>query len=308
MYEIGARAVKEIDAPLAKKLFGLAINPAARPITNTLGVQFRTYFHFYDFYAQCCSLGTDVAITFGQSLLRVGFMIKILRRAAAVLFCVACGSGHAAEFPDYHFVHTSGEAFLYVAPDNAEISFDLKAIDPDAELAFSRVTARIAELQALLTEQALPDALSVGEVYREQLAAKDGNPESAVLKCTVRIKMEDLAKWKAVIEPVLKMKDLEKLNVFFDTTQRDEIENQLLIEAGKNARKRADVMARSFGRQVTTASAITDGQLRNITAAIGLVTSNANTSRVKRMQAAAELSSITTLKFAKSVDVVFRTK
>jgi hypothetical protein len=82
----------------------------------------------------------------------------------------------------------------------------------------------------------------------------------------------------------------------------------LLIEAGKNARKRADIMARSFGRQVTTASAVTDGQLRNLTASIGLVTSNSNTSRVKRMQAAAELSSITIMKFAKSVDVVFRTK
>ncbi|ELX13739.1 hypothetical protein Jab_1c23770 [Janthinobacterium sp. HH01] len=235
-------------------------------------------------------------------------MVRLSRLWALLCLSATCATGTAAEFPDYHFVHTSGEAFMYVAPDNSEIVFDLRATDPSAELAFSRVNGRIAELQALMAAQSLPDALSVGDVKREQLAAKDGNPELVQMKCSVRIKVDDLSKWKAVIAPVLNMPDVDKLSVFFDTTKREDIDNQLLEEASKSARKRADVIARSFGRQITTASAITDGQLRNLTLSIGLVTSNGATNRVKRLEPAADLTGITVMKFAKSVDVVFRTK
>lgn len=201
-----------------------------------------------------------------------------------------------------------GEAFIYAAPDTAEITFELKATDASAETAFARVNARLAELQALMAAQSLPDALAVGEVRRELLAAKDGNPEAAVIKCSVRIMIEDLNKWKAVAGPVLVMPDVDKLAVFFDVSKRDDIDNELLVEASKVARKRADAIARAFGRQVTTAAAITDGQLRNLSLSIGLVTGNAASNRSKRMEPSVDLTSITVMKFAKSVDVVFRTK
>lgn len=235
-------------------------------------------------------------------------MVRLSRVWAALCLSAMCAAGSAAEFPDYHFVHTSGEAFMYVTPDNSEIVFDLRTSDPNPELAFSRINERIAQLQALMAAQALPDALSISDVKREQLAAKDGNPEAAQMKCSVRIKVDDLSKWKAVIAPVLNMPDVDKLSVFFDTTQREDIDNQLLVEASKNARKRADVIARAFGRQLTTASAISDGQLRNLTASIGLVTSNGLANRQKRLEPAADLTGITVMKFAKGVDVVYRTK
>lgn len=59
-----------------------------------------------------------------------------------------------------------------------------------------------------------------------------------------RLWADDLSKWKADIAPVLNMPDVDKLSVFFDTTKREDIDNQLLEEASKSARKRADVIAR----------------------------------------------------------------
>jgi uncharacterized protein YggE len=225
----------------------------------------------------------------------------------ALLFWFFGAPSYGAEFPDYNFIHVTGEAYVHVPPDRGQIFFDLRIRDTDAATATARLEAQLNEIQQLVDTFPGSTFIDLGELKRDVMTGAD-QTELIVLRRNIRIDVDDLNLWKQVLSPLLLMPDLDKLSLFFDTSKREEVENQLAAEAGRNARSRADFLAKSFGRKVTFASAITEGQLKNLSSAIGLVTSNGTVNRTKKMAQAVDTTDIITLRFTKSVDVIFRTK
>lgn len=237
------------------------------------------------------------------------------RLALVTVLTVAFSGGHAgaAEFPDYPFIHTSGTGFVYVAPDVGEIDFEISLFDAEPQVAAQLVEARIAAIRAVLNDAGIAATdIDIRDVRRDIRKADAGQPGVVQydLKCGVHIKISDLSKWKAVVGPLIVMPNLEGFLIGFDSSRREQIETELTAEALKHARRRADAIASGVGRKLGLASAVSTGDLKNVTRAVGLggAQNVAYRSPVRGDPAREELLMIVPMKLSQSVDVIYRFK
>ncbi|WP_426194083.1 SIMPL domain-containing protein [Massilia sp. DWR3-1-1] len=230
--------------------------------------------------------------------------------AATLMF--ACRAG-AAEFPDYPFIHTSGSGVVYVAPDLGEIDFEISLFNADPQAARVAVDARIAAIRALLDSAGVPSAdIDIRDVRRD---IRKADPAQAGLvqydlKCGVHIKIADLSKWREVVGPLIVMPELDGFMIGFDSSKRAQVESELTAEALKAARRRAEAIADGVGRKLGLASAVSTGDLKNVTRAVGLggVQGVGYRSPVRADPDREGLLMIVPMKLSQSVDVIYRFK
>src|SRR5450830_1137188 len=99
-------------------------------------------------------------------------MFKRLILAAAVSLAM---SAHAAEFPDYPFVHTDGTGFTYAAPDLGEIDFEVSVFNADPAAARAAIDERLAQVRALLGQAGLADEdIDIRDARRDIRKAEPG--------------------------------------------------------------------------------------------------------------------------------------
>jgi uncharacterized protein YggE len=235
---------------------------------------------------------------------------KIIAAAALVLVPFAV---HASPLPDYPFIHVSGNGSTYFPPDTGEIDFEVSAYDPEPEAARKVVETRAAEVRALVTSLGLADAdVEIRDIRKEFRKPEQGQPDALNydIKCSVHIKVRDLAKWKELVSPLLGMPNLAGFMIGFDTTQREKVEAELTAQAIKTAQRKAEAIAAGFGRKLGPVNAVSTGELKNVSRAMGLAASDPYRSR-----SAANTSynrdgmlMIPMVTLAQSVDVIFRIK
>ncbi|WP_426114449.1 SIMPL domain-containing protein [Massilia sp. PWRC2] len=235
----------------------------------------------------------------------------VLRCAvAAAVLVFACRAG-AAEFPDYPFIHTSGSGVVYVPPDLGEIDVEIVLADADPQAARQGVEARIAEIGVLLAGVGIPATdIDVRDVRREMRKGAAAGLAEYELKCGVHVKVTDLAKWKSVVAPLLAMANLDGFLIGFDSSRREQIETELTAQALAQARRRAEAIAAGVGRKLGLVSAVSTGELKNVTRAVGLGGMQNVTYRnpVKADPEREGLLMIVPMKLSQSVDVIYRFK
>jgi hypothetical protein len=105
------------------------------------------------------------------------------------------------------------------------------------------------------------------------------------------------------------MPNLDEFGASFDTTERNKVEADLLAEALRNARKRAEGIAAGVGRKLGAASGVTTGELRNVSRAMGMAASDMRpTPGVAVVSDAASLRSVAVIKLLQPVDVIYSLK
>lgn len=238
-------------------------------------------------------------------------MIKQL--AVFGTFLISSLQAHAADLPTYPFIHSSGSAYMYVAPDRGEIDFEISAYDPDPAVARTIIDTRAAELQALMAQYGhSADKIEIRDVRKEMRKSDDAAPKAEPvydIVCTVHIEVAELKDWRPLMSAVLNMKNLTHFTTTFRIAARDQIEMDLSALAIKDAQRRAEALARGLGKHAGAATAVSAGQLKNLTGAIGLQTSNSETDTTPRnAQEARDLLMIVTIKLEQSVDAIFRIK
>ena len=130
-------------------------------------------------------------------------------------------------------------------------------------------------------------------------------------KCTVHIVVRDLAKWRELMAPLLRMSNLDAFGTVFGVTERVKIETELMGKAVREATIRADAMAAGFGKRVGAVAGVPSDELKNLTRSIGLAPSDrprSSSSAKSTTQDEADLLMVTALKMSQSVDVIFRIK
>lgn len=214
----------------------------------------------------------------------------------------------ASPLPAYPFVHVSADASVYRMPDIGTIDFEILAADADPELARATVETRIAEIRSLLEEQGVSlDDLETRDVRKE---LRKGVPVEAPVyevRSSVRVNMRDLSKWRAVVAPLLGMPNLNSFATSFDTSEREQVEADLMLDALRDARRRAELIAKGARRKLGAVTAVTPGGVKNVGYAIGLLRADFMERRgsAARVQAD-EFMAIEALKLVQPVDVVFR--
>lgn len=178
----------------------------------------------------------------------------------------------ASPLPSYPFVHVSADASVYRVPDIGTVDFEILAADADPELARATVETRIAEIHSLLEEQGVPlDGLETRDVRKE---LRKGVPVEAPVyevRSSVRVNMRDLSKWRAVVAPLLGMPNLNSFATTFDTSEREQVEADLMMDALRDARRRAELIAKGARRKLGAVTAVTPGGVKNVGYSIGLL-------------------------------------
>lgn len=236
------------------------------------------------------------------------------------LLCAACLSiafslpAAAGDLPGYPFIHATGTAYSFAMPDLGEIDFDVAAFDPSPEAATAIVQTRVTEIKALLVEQGLPEAaagIEVRDVRKEIRKGAEQDPANPqyTIKASVHIDVTDLSKWAAVVRPLLNMPNLDSFAVTFGASERIRLEEELVGEAVKDAQRKADAMARGFGKRVGAVAGISSDQLKYLGNSVGLVPSDRyNRANKRERQNPEDMLAIVSLKMSQTVDALFRIK
>ena len=226
------------------------------------------------------------------------------------LFALLPLAASGAELPAYPFIHVSASGTMRVMPDMGEIDFEIMARDADPAVAMQVVATRVAEVRALMVDAgAADDRLEIGDMRKELMK---GDPSVVVyeIRCGVKVTVKDLSKWQAVVAPLLDKPNLDGFMTTFDTSQRVKVEAELMNQAIKAARSKADTIAAGFGRKVGAVSGVSNGELKNMTRAMNLAPSEFNQRGGGRRDGPerSALLMVNPLKLVQPVDVIFRIK
>jgi len=233
-------------------------------------------------------------------------------------FCLALAiatlplAASASPLPGYPFVHVNADASVYRVPDIGAIDFEILVAGADPQLARTTVETRLAEVRALLQAQGVPlEDMETRDVRKEQ--KKDGPHEGATeapvyeLRSSVHINMRDLSKWTAVVAPLLDMPNLGSFATSFDTSLRDEVEAELMANALRDARRRAEIIAKGARRKLGAVTAVTPAGVKNVGYSMGLLREDFSSRRGSAASVTrSEFLSIEALKLAQPIDVVFK--
>jgi uncharacterized protein YggE len=227
-------------------------------------------------------------------------MFKPLVLAIALLPFAA----QASNLPDYPFIHTSGEGFAMILPDMGEIDFDITAFNADPAVAVAVVAERAAQVQALMVDG--ESSAAMRDMRKEMRAAE----ADYAVRSSVHIVVRDLSKWRSLMQALLAMPNLDHLSTTFGRTDREKAELELTANAVKDAQRRAEAMAAGFDKKVGAVSAISSGQLRNLTNAVGLMPGDLyyRNRSVDAAPADKDFLATEVLRWTQTVDVIFRIK
>jgi uncharacterized protein YggE len=234
-------------------------------------------------------------------------MLKQFAIVAALALTLPAAA-QASPLPAYPFVHVSAEVSRYTTPNIGALDFMIVSADADPALARATVEARMAEVRALLQEQGVPpEDLETRDVRREpgRNAAGEATPQE--LRVSVHLIVRDLSKWRAVVAPLLDKPNLDSFATSFDLVERDEFEAGLMADALREARRRAEIIARGAKRKLGAVTAVTPAGVKNLGASLGLVRTDFTFHRSKPANVdARDFLSVDALKLMQPVDVVFR--
>lgn len=229
--------------------------------------------------------------------------------AALLLACLSL-SASASNLPNYPFIHVSGSAWRFVMPDTADLDFEIAAAGPDPAAARSVVETRLAEITALLQARGVPPADLQARDPRQDI--RKGEAATAPvyeIRCGVHLVVRDMARWRDIAEALIGQPNLDAFAAAFDTTERNKIERELMQEAIRDARVRAEGMASGLGTKLGPAVAVSSSGLKNLTATMGLMANDSynrmvdnNTRRLDRKS----IVNLSVLRIAQSTDVIFR--
>jgi uncharacterized protein YggE len=235
---------------------------------------------------------------------------KIIAIATLVLVPFAASAG---QLPDYPFIHANGSSWAYVPPDVGEIDFEIWGGHTNPEAARQLVEERINEVRALLAGLGLPAAdIEIRDVRKEMRKGEQvGGVTQYDIKCGVHIKVADLSKWKPLVSGLLNMANLDGFMTGFDTSRRAQVDAELIGEAIKVARGKAEAMAAGFGRKLGAVGGVSPGELKNLTRAMGMAANDQT--RFTRAVGKSEydrdgLLMINIIKMSQSVDVIYKIK
>lgn len=234
----------------------------------------------------------------------------MLKRFALIAIMSAFGATvSASDLPTYPFVHATGYSMTAVMPDVGEIDFEINVTDQNPDAAVVLMEERVAAVRAIMQEQSVPeDDLQVRNVRKGERRDANGLVIGVVLRSTVRVTVRDLSKWALVVQPILNIPNTDGFFTAFDVNDREKITGELVVQALQDARMKAAKMAVGVGRKLGDANAVSSGQLKNITTAMGLAGSEQLGSRstAQPSQTGKDFLMIEAQKFQQPVDVIFR--
>jgi uncharacterized protein YggE len=198
-----------------------------------------------------------------------------------------------------------GRGLCRIAPDLGEIDFDISAFHADPAAAAALVAERAAQVQALMVDGG--SSATLRDMRKEMRTAE----ADYAVRSSVHIVVRDLGQWRPLMQALLALPNIDHMSTSFGRSDREKVEQELTVSAVKDAQRRAEAMAAGFGKKVGAVNAISSGQLRNLTNAVGLMPGDLYYRSNRTVDAApADKDFLATevLRWTQTVGVIFRIK
>lgn len=186
--------------------------------------------------------------------------MKLATITAALALSVS-GAVHASPLPDFPFISVIGAAKMEVAPDKARVQFVIRQTADKAEAATEAVYQQGRDLMQFLATQGVAEAdIDAAQINKEALY-KDYNDRAITgyeASQPIVIKLNQLTNYVAIMDFLFKQPQIFFISGSFDSSQREQFEQQLSEKAGANARSKAKGLAAAQGVKIGTVFAISE--------------------------------------------------
>ena len=182
-----------------------------------------------------------------------------------LLFVVALVAGkiHAENLPTFPFLTVTGMAEMKVEPNKVNIEFRVIAFDKVSSSALAKVNDTAHDITEFLISSGISKKhISAYNISKD--AKRNRHRESyqdlEILGYQVqqifKVELLDIDKFEDVVNRLLVTDNLEGLNLSFDTSERQHLEEKLVAKAGKDAKKRAKNLAKGVGVDILSVFAV----------------------------------------------------
>lgn len=168
----------------------------------------------------------------------------------------------AGDVPSFSYLIATGLAEIKVQPDTAKISFSVTEFNKDAKEASLKVFKQGQAVLAIAKELGIPKEQVTSSEYTKSAKRKrdDNYNDLDILGYDVSqdytIELNKIAQYSTLADQLLKLGNLENIRTSFDVSNRKAIEGDLLKQATKDARRRANDLADGMGVKVISVYAL----------------------------------------------------
>ncbi|MGH1374176.1 MAG: SIMPL domain-containing protein [Cellvibrionaceae bacterium] len=162
----------------------------------------------------------------------------------------------ANELPDFPFVSVVGEAEKSVEPDQVRVSLQaLVFSDTSTQAVDQNRSAMNQVLRVLRDFDVDEESVEASDVRKREKRAKDDNYQSLRIlgyevSRSVSFQLKNLEHYSGLINALNSIDYITDVSSRFDTSERIDIETELLQEASRRSRKKADVLAAGLNSKI----------------------------------------------------------
>lgn len=186
---------------------------------------------------------------------------------AAVLICTSpvwllAMSGRAEEVQPPS-VSTSGEAVVYVAPDEVVVSFGIETFDPDLDKAKSLNDDRAGRLVKAVKALGVEQKFIQTDNLHVELSYRSNRPREGIAGYVARraysVTLKDVKQFEKLVDTGLKNGANQLQGFTFRSTQMRKYRDQPRAMAAKAAKEKAEALAKELNCSVGLPRHITEG-------------------------------------------------
>ena len=180
----------------------------------------------------------------------------------AILILALPLSSQASPLPDFPFVTVTGTAEMEVAPDSARITLVIRANAETADAATSAVYQQGRSLLNYLASKGVDLAdIEAAQINKEATYQDYSSRIITGYAATqpVVVQLRSLEHYVIVMDHLFRQPAIFSIQGQFETSQKQQLEQELMAKAGADARQRAERLARAQGAEIHSVFAINEG-------------------------------------------------
>ena len=231
-----------------------------------------------------------------------------------IFLLVLSSNVFSSPIPDFPFVTVTGESTRKVAPDNAVINLQVLTFAKESLKAHEDLNKTIQDILTILKNNGVSTKnITSYEIRKNTKRTREKNGYNNLdilgyeLSQTFEVKLDNLKNYSTITSELTKTNNVESIASQFDATNREDIEIELITEAGKKAKLKANQMALGLGVKIDSVFAINaSGSYQSFFATFGLNTGGGLNFNSPSMANVNSMFIPKYIEISKSINVVYK--
>lgn len=175
-----------------------------------------------------------------------------------LLISITCSSALASDLPTFPFVSVVGKAEQKIAPDRVNISLQSLVFDASSEAAMTKNTNTMTNVFSILRRfEISEDSIEASDVRKREKRAKNDDYQSLNIlgyevSRSLSFQLRDLSRYSDLVNELNAIDFVMDVSSQFDTAERETIEKQLLHDASRESRQKAEILAAGLDAKIAS--------------------------------------------------------